>query len=806
MANQNTIELRLVVKDDGTVVVQQFGKNAQQAMQNVDKSASTSGAAMVSLKSSWIAVTAAAAGAGIAFDKAFQYIEMGAKAMQAEASFHAMTGAMQVDSSALLAAMQAATVGTVDDTKLMQKAVFAMTQDIDPEKLPQLFEAARVAARRTGVDVGQAADLIIQAVSTNMPRGLKQMGAITKEQMELFNRAFAAGRTEVNTLDFVILNAAVHAGEMGVAAVDAAEGVQQFKKEMIELREAAGKGLISALASAWFAMKKFGSNPQTDLLTGENIPGAVTDQDQAAARAAADTQKLWEQTESGVATAAAAKFALDKKMAEEKAAIAAIRIAEDKAKNLKSIDDLRLKEFENVTKAGEAEMKGSYAREFEIAQYNVNRQIDMDNMAYQQRIAEINAEADALWIKDQKFFDRQKYVAGQMKVLDQDRLTRLSAEDAAIENLITITKLYNDETARQKSLLSLEALKAINTTYFDMEDSRIKYEEQLNRSYYENDLELARRSIQQSLLIADERLASKREEIEQEARYRTEDERQRISDTLYIAEKMKAIEAETVNAKYKLNYDMLVNLKAEYERTLLGGSQKALYDIHQEYTNEGQLMGDFMKRTFSSSTDALTDFVMTGKRDFSDLRDSIIKDLVRIQIQENLMGPMAGWFNRNLLGSNGSSGLLGLLGLGGGGAASSNQDIYNFTYTNPTYEGAEWYDLGGFHRGGMGNEPTFYRLLPNLDLLPRHHKGLGPGERLSVTTDDEMTLTPGQQKAMWKIAQSTGAASEPRNNFTIPMQFHFAMPINNEKLAAALQKGIEKKLPDIVTSIMERQF
>ena len=67
--------------------------------------------------------------------------------------------------------------------------------------------------------------------------------------------------------------------------------------------------------------------------------------------------------------------------------------------------------------------------------------------------------------------------------------------------------------------------------------------------------------------------------------------------------------------------------------------------------------------------------------------------------------------------------------------------------------------LAGLHSGGMGNEPTFYRFVPNLDMLPRHHTGLGPGERLSVTTIDEMELTPGQQKAFFNLARASAATS-----------------------------------------------
>jgi hypothetical protein len=141
-----------------------------------------------------------------------------------------------------------------------------------------------------------------------------------------------------------------------------------------------------------------------------------------------------------------------------------------------------------------------------------------------------------------------------------------------------------------------------------------------------------------------------------------------------------------------------------------------------------------VKKTFSGMTDALTEFTMTGKLSFNDLAKSIIRDMVRIAWQQQVTGPLA---------TAGGNFLAGLL---GGGSA---QGAYGDVVTGDS--------LAGFHRGGMGKEPTFYRIVPNPNLLPRYHGGLGPGERYSVTTDDEMILTPGQQKRFLELAQQSGS-------------------------------------------------
>lgn len=72
---------------------------------------------------------------------------------------------------------------------------------------------------------------------------------------------------------------------------------------------------------------------------------------------------------------------------------------------------------------------------------------------------------------------------------------------------------------------------------------------------------------------------------------------------------------------------------------------RGVSDGVKDYMDEIAKSGDIMKRAvtgaFKSMEDALVKFVTTGKLDFKSLANGIIADLVRIQIQQSITGPLA---------------------------------------------------------------------------------------------------------------------------------------------------------------------
>lgn len=107
------------------------------------------------------------------------------------------------------------------------------------------------------------------------------------------------------------------------------------------------------------------------------------------------------------------------------------------------------------------------------------------------------------------------------------------------------------------------------------------------------------------------------------------------------------------------------------------GFAKGLRAVAEEAEQIGKQMESATVRAFNGMTDALVDFVMTGKLDFRSLANSIISDLIRIQIQRAITLPLAkamsSFFGFADGGVMTSDGPLPLRGYATGGIASSPQ-------------------------------------------------------------------------------------------------------------------------------------
>lgn len=114
--------------------------------------------------------------------------------------------------------------------------------------------------------------------------------------------------------------------------------------------------------------------------------------------------------------------------------------------------------------------------------------------------------------------------------------------------------------------------------------------------------------------------------------------------------------------------------KIEKARDPWSGFTRGMRKWSADATNMAQQVETSLTSAFDSASDALADFVMTGKLDFADLANSIISDLARIAARQaigGIVGGIAGMFTGGGSFGGAASGLTSFIpGAGFGGAAS----------------------------------------------------------------------------------------------------------------------------------------
>lgn len=235
----NQSEIKLIISSDGSVSIEQLGK-VQGKLRELDTG--FAGAA-TAIKGHWLAISAAIVGGVMAVNRAIDFLRIGAMAVQAEDAFRRTADSYNINADRMIADMKRVTAHTIDDSDLMQKAMKGLTAGLSEQTVVQIAQASRIAARRMGMDVSEAYNMVADAVETNRVRALRNFGLITPAQAKWIEQIQQTGK-ELDVMKIIMTNVNAQTQLMGGHIDTAAEKLQRFRAGVKESQEGLSKFLL----------------------------------------------------------------------------------------------------------------------------------------------------------------------------------------------------------------------------------------------------------------------------------------------------------------------------------------------------------------------------------------------------------------------------------------------------------------------------------------------------------------------------------------------------------------------------------
>lgn len=293
-------------------------------------------------------------------------------------------------------------------------------------------------------------------------------------------------------------------------------------------------------------------------------------------------------------------------------------------------------------------------------------------------------------------------------------------EFAATENERAINKIIADAIKKEDELTELANKGA--ATQEELANDLIKINENKNKAILEKETEHA------------EKVAKLNYDLINQIRgYEKDAYKARIAEIEATAAKniKDGADYEKVMARKKYDTETAYIDMAKSADNFFAGAYAGFTDLARTMETHGTSGFRAMQSLITGTADAIADFVTTGKANWKSLANSIIRDLVRIAVQEaevKSIGLLASLFNSLR-------------------SSSSNTVMGGF-------EAVSW-AASVAHSGGVpGYDSLSSRSIPAYAFAraPRFHYGIGPGEVASIIKNDEGVFTPGQMKSMAPIS------------------------------------------------------
>ena len=215
--------ITLTVKDDGSATIEKLtGKLATMEQQATQGAVRTSGA-LDTLRQNWIGITAVAAGAGVAINRALAFAERAADQQEAlERLTHQLAGT-GLAARAMAQDVKDAATGQLSLADAVRLSSQALAQGFNPAQIKTFTQLAEVASDVLGGSIASNFDTLVTSIATGRTSMLKQIGILVDLEAEKKKLADATHRatSEISLMEEkqLLLNAVMQQAPTAMAKV-----------------------------------------------------------------------------------------------------------------------------------------------------------------------------------------------------------------------------------------------------------------------------------------------------------------------------------------------------------------------------------------------------------------------------------------------------------------------------------------------------------------------------------------------------------------------------------------------------------
>jgi len=210
-----------------------------------------------SWKQNWLAITAAITASIMALRKAWDLMEMGAKAQQIEESFRRMSESVGINAGEMKKALLEASQETVNFSNVADKVSALMAQGLNMDQVTALMRQARVEARIFGTTTEEAFQNISSAVTGGLVTTLRRSYGLQlslKDATEEYAKATGKTTEEVQKYhmaqalaNHILERSKSHLEAVNLELMTSYEKVQMLKSKWNDFLESTGQVLWQVL-------------------------------------------------------------------------------------------------------------------------------------------------------------------------------------------------------------------------------------------------------------------------------------------------------------------------------------------------------------------------------------------------------------------------------------------------------------------------------------------------------------------------------------------------------------------------------